>query len=415
MRAALPAGEHVLNDCTDRYRFAVAFAACVVAKKVSLLPSTHTLELIRRLAQLTPDVFCVTDDPRCEIDLPRVYFPDTGAIEHGSWSVPQIEGDQLCAHVFTSGSTGDPLPHRKTWGRLVSCVTHESRALGLQAGGYAIVGTVPAQHMYGFESTVLLALHTRNPLTAARPFYPADIASALAAAPRPRVLVSTPVHLRALLGADVPLPAVDAVVSATAPLSMELAREVEARLTAPLLEIYGSTETGQIASRRTTQSPQWTLFEGVQLTERDGRMWARGGHIEQPTPLCDVIEIRSATQFLLHGRLGDLVNIAGKRSSLGYLESQLNALPGVLDGAFFLREEGTRSSVEVTRVGAMVVAPGLDGRAILEQLRKRIDPVFLPRPLLFVDRLPRNGTGKLSREALHSLLNTTKRPSAKEA
>jgi len=33
-------------------------------------------------------------------------------------------------------------------------------------------------------------------------------------------------------------------------------------------------------------------------------------------------------------------------------------------------------------------------------LRARIDAVFLPRPLFFVDTLPRNATGKLPRETL---------------
>jgi acyl-coenzyme A synthetase/AMP-(fatty) acid ligase len=121
--------------------------------------------------------------------------------------------------------------------------------------------------------------------------------------------------------------------------------------------------------------------------------------------MCDVIEVTSQDRFLLHGRMADLVNIAGKRSSLAYLNHQLNAIPGVQDGAFFLRDEDLDSSTTgVTRVAAVVVAPELDAAALTEQLRKRIDPVFLPRPLLFVDRLPRNATGKLPNEALQSLV-----------
>jgi len=117
-----------------------------------------------------------------------------------------------------------------------------------------------------------------------------------------------------------------------------------------------------------------------------------------------VLEITAQDRFLLHGRLSDLVNIAGKRSSLSYLNHQLNAIPGVADGAFFVREENeSASSTGVTRVAALVVAPGLDAAAVTEQLRKRIDAVFLPRPLLFVDSLPRNDTGKLPHEALLSL------------
>jgi acyl-coenzyme A synthetase/AMP-(fatty) acid ligase len=43
---------------------------------------------------------------------------------------------------------------------------------------------------------------------------------------------------------------------------------------------------------------------------------------------------------------------------------------------------------------------------LLAALREHIDPVFLPRPLLFVDVLPRNATGKLPRVALQALFDS---------
>ncbi len=126
---------------------------------------------------------------------------------------------------------------------------------------------------------------------------------------------------------------------------------------------------------------------------------AYGGHVEQSTPLCDVIEITGEDEFLLHGRTPDLVNVAGKRSSFGYLNAQLSTIPGVIDGAFFLRDE-LSGATGVTRLGAVVVAPGRTVAQLTEQLRLLIDPVFLPRPLLIVDQLPRNATGKLPQQAL---------------
>jgi acyl-coenzyme A synthetase/AMP-(fatty) acid ligase len=410
--AVLPERQHVLNACGDRYRFTVAFAASLVARKISLLPSTHTPEVIRQLTEFAPDVFCLTDDPRCQIDLPQVRFPEAlrpGQAEaargsQGVWPPVEIEEERLAAYVFTSGSTGTPVPYRKTWGRLVHCVRYEAERLGLLDGrSHAIVGTVPPQHMYGFESTVLLALQSGNAFSAGRPFYPADVSSELSSVPRPRMLVSTPVHLRTILAADIQLPSCDLVLSATAPLSQNLAREVEQRCETRLLEIYGSTETGQIASRRTAETVEWQLFTGVRLFADQEQTWAEGGHIEQPTPLCDVLEVTARDRFLLHGRLSDLVNIAGKRSSLSYLNHQLNAIPGVVDGAFFVRDEEDSSSTGVTRVAALVVAPGLDAASVTDQLRRRIDPVFLPRPLLFVESLPRNETGKLPHDALRSV------------
>jgi acyl-coenzyme A synthetase/AMP-(fatty) acid ligase len=400
----LPKGKHVLNVCSDRYQFTVGLAACLMSERVSLLPSTHTPQVIAQLADLAPDVFCLTDDRRCDIELPRVYFPDLArpapAPGAARFEVPRIAASQLAAIVFTSGSTGLPVPYKKTWGLLSRCVQSGAPRLGLSDGrSHALVGTVPGQHMYGFESTVLLALLSGNALSAERPFYPADVAAAVRGVPRPRALVTTPIHLRTLLASEIEFPPVDLVMSATAPLSRDLAREVEAKYQAPLLEIYGSTETGQIAMRRTADTAAWRLWPGVHLSSANDQVVAQGGHVEQPTPLCDVIEITGEDEFLLHGRTADLVNVAGKRSSFGYLNAQLHAIPGVMDGAFFLREE-LAGSTGVPRLGAVVVAPGLTVAALTEQLRLLIDPVFLPRPLLIVERLPRNATGKLPQQAL---------------
>jgi acyl-coenzyme A synthetase/AMP-(fatty) acid ligase len=401
----LPTTRHVLNVCADRYQFTVGLAACLMSRRISLLPSTHTPQVIAQLAEFAPDAFCLTDDQRCDIDLPQVFYPSlfSEAPHSGSaapFEVPRIPENQLAAIVFTSGSTGTPVPYRKTWGLLARCVINGAPQLGLSDGrSHALVGTVPGQHMYGFESTVLLALLSGNALSAERPFYPADIAAAVERVPRPRVLVTTPIHLRTLLSSEVEFPAVDLVISATAPLSGELAREVEEHYRAPLLEIYGSTETGQIAIRRTAQTAAWRLWPGVRLNESDGQVFAQGGHVEQLTPMCDVIEITGEDEFLLHGRTADLVNVAGKRSSFGYLNAQLISIPGVHDGAFFLREESS-GSTGVARLAAVVVAPELSVSAVTEQLRQLIDPVFLPRPLLLVQQLPRNATGKLPQSAL---------------
>jgi acyl-coenzyme A synthetase/AMP-(fatty) acid ligase len=403
--AHLPATGHVLNACQDRYLFAVGFAAAVASSRVSLLPSTHTPEVIRQLRSFAPDAVCLTDDPDCGIDLPLVSVRDGTPPRLESWQVPLIPADQLVAYVFTSGTSGLPVPHAKTWGRLIQGVATAAARLDLAAGPRrTIVATVPPQHMYGFESSVLLALHSGNSLCAERPFFPADIAAMLAGVPSPRVLVSTPVHLRTLLASDLSFPELELIVSATAPLAYELAAEVEARFRAPLLEIYGSTETGQIASRRTTETDEWRLWPGVRIEIRDGETWIDGGHVECRTRMGDVLEVTTDHRFLLRGRSTDLVNIAGKRSSLAYLDHQLSSIAGVIDGAFVVREDGAGSEMGVARLAALVVAPTLDAKAIIEALRARLDPVFLPRPLLLVPEITRNATGKLPRHVIQALL-----------
>ena len=410
LAALLPAGSHLLNLCGDRYRFSVGLAAAIVSGKVSLLPPAHPPEIVRQIKVLAPDVFCLTDSDPCTVDLPQLRYPAMGASPPGAFAIPQIEATQRIAVVFTSGSTGTPQPHPKTWGALVSSVQAEALRLGLVGARRAVplpctlVGTVPPQHMYGFESTLLMAWHSGNALSHAQPFYPAHICAELAAVPAPRVLVSSPVHLRALLDARLALPEITRVVSATAPLSAQLAQDIEARCHAPLMEIYGSTETGQIASRRSTQTAEWKLFPGIKLTVEGDCARACGGHIESSITMNDIIEPVTDERFLLHGRIADLVNIAGKRHSLASLNHLLNSIPGVVDGAFYMPDE--TGDDHITRLAACVVAPGMDAPHLLAVLREHIDPVFLPRPLLFVDALPRNRTGKLPRAVLQALFQS---------
>jgi acyl-coenzyme A synthetase/AMP-(fatty) acid ligase len=255
--------------------------------------------------------------------------------------------------------------------------------------------------MYGFESTVLLAMQSGSAIMSGSQFYPLDICGAIASAQRPRILVTTPFHLHSLMADGLDVPPVDLVVSATAPISAHLVSEVEVRFDAPLLEIYGCTETGQIACRQPSVGAEWRLFPGVRLTSQEGQLWASGGHVEGIVPLPDQLELTGEDRFIFQGRNADMINIAGNRSSLAYLNHQLNTLPGVQDGAFFMPDD--LGSAKVTRLVAFVVAPGLDESALIRSLREQIHPAFLPRPLVLVDALPRNATGKLPQEGLAAL------------
>ena len=402
LAAQLPAGQHQLNVCQDRYRFTVGFAAGLIAGKTSLQPSAQSSETLHQIRAAYPDVYCLCDPDFDSLDLPRHEFPATLAVDGQMvGKIPDIAVDQIAACLFTSGSTGQPMPHLKTWGKLVRNARAEASRLGLLTHRHNIVGTVPAQHSYGFESTVLLALHGGSPFWAGRPFFPQDIVSALSAVPAPRLLVTTPFHLATLLAAGLELPAIDLLLSATAPLSPELAAAAEARCQAPLYEIYGSTESGQLASRRTTVDDAWELLAEVGLDQQDDDTFASGGHVEGRIALSDRIELLADGRFRLLGRHADLVNIAGKRTSLAYLNHQLAAIPGVIDAAFFLPDDDAPE--RITRLSAFVVAPGLDKRQVLAALRQRLDPIFLPRPLILLDALPRNSTGKLPRSHLQAL------------
>jgi acyl-coenzyme A synthetase/AMP-(fatty) acid ligase len=211
--------------------------------------------------------------------------------------------------------------------------------------------------------------------------------------------VTTPFHLKTLLLAGVQLPPVELLLSATAPLSPQLAAQAESATGGRLVEIYGCTEAGQVASRRTTEGDTWTTLGDLRIAATGEQFVVSGGHVAEPTPLADVLELHDSQRFRLLGRANDLIHVAGKRSSLAHLNFHLNRIEGVRDGAFWLPEE---DGEEVVRPIVFVVAPGLSARDIIAALRRQLEPAFVPRRVLHVAALPREATGKMTAAALRT-------------
>ena len=400
--AGLPAGRHAINLCEDRYRFLVAFCAVAVRGQTTLLPPSRAPAVIADELRRHADSYCVGDAELA--DPPPHYWRLPARLPEEAGDALRIEDDALVAIGFTSGSTGQPSPNPKTWRGFRTSTAQNLAALGdlWPAGMHPhLVATVPPQHMYGMEMSVLMPLLGEVAIHAARPFFPEDIASALRAARAPRVLVTTPVHLRALVESSVELPPMAGIVSATAPLSATLAAAAESRFGCEVREVFGSTETCVIARRRTAREDAWTPLPGVHVQPQPDGSLVHAPHLVAPVALADLVEAAPGGRFVLRGRQADLLEIAGKRASLGDLTRQLQTVPGVRDGVVFQLDPCR--STGVGRIAALVVAD-IDEAAILDVLRRGIDPVFLPRPLKRVSSLPRNETGKLPRAALLRLL-----------
>lgn len=403
----LPEYEHVINLCQDRYRFLVGFAAALIREQTTLLPPSRAPGAILSVAAEWPSTYCLIDS-KMDIGGTPMHLYQEATVPIGSIVFPVLDAHQPAAILFTSGSTGKPMPHRKSWGALVSGAHHTAQRLGidhLRSG--TLIGTVPHQHMYGLETTVMLTLQTGLALWSERPFYPADITAALQQAAGPRIFVTTPLHLKACVAEGAPLPQVAFVLSSTAPLPQSLAQAAEALLQAPVYEIYGCTEGGAIATRRTAQSVTWETIDDFHWDRDEQGLHLRGRELPDPVPLNDVMEFYTERKFVLLGRHSDLINIAGKRMSLGDLNHKLHDIPGVIDGVFFMPEQ---SEHHVARLMAFVVAPGMTERDILSHLAREIDPVFLPRPLVMVDSLMRNEAGKLPRAQLAKLAARAMKP-----
>jgi acyl-coenzyme A synthetase/AMP-(fatty) acid ligase len=399
--ATLPQGTHLVNLCERRDSFLIAYLAALARGHTSLMPPSRAEQAVSEVEALYAGSYRCDDDMVARAIAPSRSAAHRGPAARSGLRVPAAHAVQI---AFTSGSTAAPRAHLKRWSQLLGSTRfNAARIRECLAPRYGaarpwIVATVPPQHMYGTETTILLPIAADMAVHAARPLFPADVAAVLAEVPEPRVLVTTPVHLRALVGSGQRFPEVGLVVSATAPLDRPLAHAIEQALGATVLEMFGSTETCVIATRLTAQEDSWRPYPGVSLTPRIDGADVDAPWFAVPTRLQDLIELEPTGRFAVRGRNVDLIEVAGKRASLADLTRRLLAIDGVQDAVVFQPDGAGRGAVH--RVAALVVAPDLDVETISARLARGIDPAFLPRPMVLVPALPRNEVGKLVREDL---------------
>lgn len=398
---SLPDRPAVLNLATSRYEFLVGFAAAILRRQVTLLPQSRAPQAIRLAAGGHPGSYALTDRDSAIEGIESIALRLRGSDSSWPKEIPRVPLNQVVAIAFTSGSTGQPTPNRKTWGSLTAVAHATGARLGIKGGDpVAVVATVPHQHMFGLEASVMLPIMHGLIMHAGRPLFPADIRSALGDIPGRWMLVTTPLHLRTCVAEGLGLQSGGLILSATAPLARSLAQEAERQFHAEVHEIFGFAEAGSIAERRTIDDDRWRPLDGVRVVQSQSCCVVQAGYLPAPVRIPDRITVEPEGTFVVHGREADQVNVAGHRVSLGDLNQKLLEVDGVQDGIFFLPEE---DAGHVTRLMAFVVAPGKTSEEIRRALRGYIDPVFLPRPLVCVPSLPRNETGKLSRESVNEL------------
>ena len=172
---ALPDKKYAVNLCEDRYLFLVSFAACLLKSQISLLPPSCAEKEIERLLNLYAEAYCIVDN-KTDVDRPGQFAVQLGDIKNVARHRYDFDSEAVATIMFTSGSTGAPKSHQKCWKDLVASSLKLKQGLDIEKSGFdTIIATVPPQHMYGFEMSILYPLVNRACIHAGRPFFPLDI------------------------------------------------------------------------------------------------------------------------------------------------------------------------------------------------------------------------------------------------
>ncbi len=336
-----------------------------------------------------------------------LHAPPFARLPEAQLGTVHFDDETVVCELLTSGSTKQPQAFRKTARQLFGEALALSRLLELSPEHTALA-TTASHHLYGLLFGVLAPMCSGARLVTSaanepEAFHPGNVA-VLAQRHVATHLVSVPAHLRALLEAPIELPSISTIISSAAPLDPVVARELEDKFGAEVIDVLGSTETGGIATRRAAHTRAWSPIPGVRVRlDDDERLLIQSPFLTSPDS-----EERSDERarlgedgtFEYLGRADDVVKVAGKRISLGEIEERVRAIPEVTDCACTSRAISGLRGEEIL----LVVAPGdLKKSSLRAALRKQLDPAFVPRKIRVVSALPRTDRGKPERAALLAL------------
>ena len=333
------------------------------------------------------------DDPWSDIAVPesggaplRPRFPGAGEAE---------------VAFFTSGSTGEPkIIHKKAF-QFGEQHRVEAPWLGLDRP-FTVVSLVPAFHILGYIYGFSTPAAGRGTTVFSRGGSPQGWLDMLRSE-QPRLVVGVPLHYRLMAQLiDAPLPEAVYLCSG-GPLDPAIAAEFERRAGWPVLQVYGSTETGGIAVRRGAGPME--PFPGLlwKSRESDGRLVIRSAWQDRPSDWhCtdDVVAVEEGT-FRLLGRADSVVKIGGRRFSTGEIVQTALSSPGVAQAHALPYDRFGEHAIALFIV-ASNGAP-LSAADVRAHLGSRLAPFKVPRTIHVLPELPTRGIGKVDEAALRAL------------
>jgi malonyl-CoA/methylmalonyl-CoA synthetase len=425
--AGLQPGQRVIIAAQRSAAFVIAYVGALRAglTVVSLNPAYTQAEVTAIAADSAPAAAIVDDDEQAawiraatRDELP-IYGLGLDLPSRGSCELDGAAGEDVALLIYTSGTTGKPKGVPLTHANLLASAT----AVGLAwrwTPEDRLLLTLPLFHVHGLGVGINGSLCAGGAVLLRAGFDPADVAAQCAGEATLFFGVPTMYQRLARSGEASALGQLRLLVSGSAPLAAELAREIADAAGQMPLERYGMTETLMLAGnpydgeRRpgTVGFP----FPGVELRldPEHGEVQVRGanvidGYLDRPEATAeaftadgwfrtgDIGERDDAGYLRLIGRSKELIITGGYNVYPREVEEVIATHPGVREVAVI----GRANEQWGEQVTAVVVG---DGSVTEQELRshaaQQLAPYKVPKRVEFIDALPRNALGKVVRGEL---------------
>jgi len=331
-----------------------------------------------------------------------------GVFSKGSSSPVRPVGD---ISFMTSGSTAKPQVLHKDSAQLVSEASYWASTLDNDFS--LVVASVGHQHIYGFIFICLVAALMSVPIESQRIISLEELA--LLATKSPSLLfISSPSFLARVASSGLQMPqGVGLAMSSGGPLQESDAKAAGKFLGCPVLEIFGSTETGAIATRRQSEGELlWTTVGELVAMDEPERFSFCATWCPVPEVLGDRIHISESGQFALLGRADRIFKINEKRVSEQLLLDRTLSFSGVEDARFW-QIDGELKLLLISRCPRLLAQYQASPRELTNQLRRHlmdvVDYASTPKTIRVMQELPVDARNKTTQELAQLIFTTESR------
>lgn len=405
-------GEKIICLCTTNK---AVTAACVIAALTGscklILPYSFSAHAMTEMHEATGFDLAIADRPE---EMPfgvEIITPFSAKAENLT-AGPICDPDESFLRLFTGGSTGKPKVWSKSPRNLLAEAFYLKEKYSLSDKDLFAV-TVPPYHIYGLLFSVLIPFVARARVLPDIYTFPQEIISTINKH-KASVLISVPIHYRVLKVDNLSVPSLKAAFSSSGALDRSDALYFFQTTGRGITEIYGSTETGGIASRNISeQTDSWKVFDNVSWKLTGSRLSVKSDftspEMERDADgFCltgDEARAEKENCFVLLGRADGIVKVAGKRVDLLDVQNKIKTLPAVTD-AFVLAlptDKGRESVI------AAIVACDLTETDLKKLLLDKLEPYAVPRRIKIVSSITRTATGKIDRRRVEKFFITEKK------
>ncbi|MFP4194972.1 MAG: AMP-binding protein [Desulfobacterales bacterium] len=397
--------------CTrDRAVTAAALLAAITRPVTLVIPYSFTKEVLSRTHQACKFSKAISDTSVPVPDGVEVVIPEHehfrgNKLDHAGIRDP----DSAFVRLFTGGTTREPRIWSKTIRNLFGEALYHARKLEVTENDL-FAATVPAYHIYGLLFSVLTPFMASASVIGEELTYPREIRHAVGRK-FATILVSIPLHYRMLAGTEFKAESLRFALSSAARLEEADSRAFYTQTGLGITEVFGSTETGGIATRLCSrEQPHFTPFDCIDWKIIDHLLAIRSDFISPELPVdtegffvtSDRAKTVGPNGFQLAGRADSIVKVGGRRVDLEEVKSAIVGMTGVEDAAVICAENGSGRGNEIRAL----VAAGIDSGEIRRYLQNRIPDYAVPRRIRVVERIPVSPAGKYENTEIYKLLAT---------